>query len=301
MASTGKPEAPRIAAEVAELTAFVTVARARTVGRAARWLGRTQPSISARIASLERSWNTRLFRRVARGMELTPEGARLLPLAESSLKALEELDRIAGLPVAAPTELRIGSGDALGRELLPRSLSQLLRAHADLDVYLREGPGATLLDALRDGEIDLAFVVWNPDATLDGLDVQPWIESEVELLVPRGAPPRRITSIESIASQRLVTLHSGSEFRRHHERAFTAAGSTFRPAVEVGNLSLVRRFVAAGLGVAPVPAIAFGEARSGGTERRRVGGVRAVQYARAIRAGAPLSAPTRDLLRRLKA
>ena len=78
MTPSDPPVLPRVAAEVAELTAFVTVARARTVGRAARWLGRTQPSISARLASLERTWNTRLFRRVARGMELTPEGARLL-------------------------------------------------------------------------------------------------------------------------------------------------------------------------------------------------------------------------------
>ena len=100
---------------VSGLLAFVAVARLGTVGRAATALGRTQPSISARLAGLERSWSTRLFRRGARGMLLTPEGARLLPRAESALRDLEQLDRVAGVAVAEDHELRVGAGDALGR------------------------------------------------------------------------------------------------------------------------------------------------------------------------------------------
>jgi hypothetical protein len=129
------------------------------MGRAAALLNRTQPSISARIAALESAWKTRLFRRAARGMELTPEGARLLPGAESVLRGLEELDREAGLPVVAPGELRVGSGDALGRRLLPGALAKLLREQPELEIHLREGTGRLLIEALRDGEIDLALVV----------------------------------------------------------------------------------------------------------------------------------------------
>ena len=77
------PALPDPRADISELRTFVAVARLGAVGRAARALGRTQPSISARLAGLERSWSTRLFRRGSRGMILTPEGSRLLPLAES--------------------------------------------------------------------------------------------------------------------------------------------------------------------------------------------------------------------------
>ena len=84
-------------------------------------------------------------------------------------------------------------------------------------------------------------------------------------------------------------------------RRFTAAGLRFRPAVEVGNLSLVRRFVASGLGVAPVPAVAFSAREAPpGCDRYRLSGLQPVTYLRAVRAGAPLSEPTHELLNWLR-
>lgn len=289
--------------DVAGLRAFVAVARTGTVARAAGLLGLAQPSVSARLANLERNWETRLFRRRARGMALSPEGARLLPLAESLLRGMEELDRAAGLPAAPAGELRIGAGDALGRESLPRALAALLREEPALEVRLREGPAPRLLEALREGEIDLALVVGPAEERVDnGIDLEPWLVSEVRLLLPRArpAPPRKTVSLESLADERLVALQPGSGFRRYLEAAFAAAGLTFRPAVEVGNLSLVRRFVAAGLGVAAVPAIAFTSPDSlKGVRSVRLRGVARLNYQRAVRAGAPLPEAAKRLLQLL--
>src|SRR5258706_5672498 len=86
-------------ADVPALETFVAVARAGSVVGAAERLARTQPSISARLSALETAWATKLFRRHARGMALTPEGARLLPLAEAALQSLLALDSAPGLPV----------------------------------------------------------------------------------------------------------------------------------------------------------------------------------------------------------
>jgi DNA-binding transcriptional LysR family regulator len=284
----------------ASLQAFVTIARSGTVGQAARRLGRTQPTISARLATLESAWGTRLFRRQARGMVLTPEGERLLPRAEAILRDLSELDGLAGRAVTPSAQLRIGSGDALGRELLPGALARLLATHPGLDVRLREGPGPVLLEALRAGEIDLALVVGDPAALAsEGLDVAPVRRSEVVLLGPPGTlGKRRTLSLRSLAGERLVLLQQGSSFRRHVEAAFSARGLTLTPDVVVGNLSLVRRFVAAGLGMAPVPAVAFNEADPHlKVDRRALAGVPPVTYCRALRYGAPLTESVRDLLR----
>jgi DNA-binding transcriptional LysR family regulator len=295
---------PRPRADVPALRAFVAVARLGTVARAAGALGRTQPSVSTRLARLERAWSTRLFRRVARGMTLTPEGARLLPMAEAALRELEELDWAAGLPVSHAAELRLGAGDALGRERLPAALAELLAEQPRLEVQLREGPGPKLLDALRAGEIDLALVVTRAgEPTGEGIDLEPLIDSEVRLLVPRGRPPSsRAVPLRSLGRERLVALQEGSAFRRHVELAFAASGVPFRPAVEVGNLSLVRRFVAAGLGVAPVPHLAFpNPSPAEGAELRRVGGLPPVRYARAVRSGVPLPSAMERLLELLRA
>lgn len=292
------PEIPDPQADAPALRAFVAVARHGTVGRAAERLGRTQPSISARLAALEEAWKTRLFRRVSRGMVLTPEGARLLPLAEASLAALEDLDRAAGLPPAGSRALRVGAGDALGRELLPRALGRLLTRAPEVEVYLREGPGARLIEALREGEIDLALVLADAARAAKDVDVEPWIRSDIQLLVPgrvAGAAERAVR-VEALAGQRLVVLQRGSGFRRHLEAAFAQRGVPFRPAIEVGNLSLVRRFVAAGLGSAPVPAIAFDADEMHGVIRKRVTGIPALSYCRAVRRGTPLSPVARDML-----
>ena len=84
------------------------------------------------------------------------------------------------------------------------------------------------------------------------------------------------------------------------QAAFAERGVPFRPAVEVGNLSLVRRYVAAGLGVAPVPAVAFG-ARAGepAVDRCRLARAGRVTYHRATRRGVPFPDPCRRLLRLL--
>jgi len=289
--------------DVAGLRAFLAVARLGSVSRAAVALDRTQPSISARLAALEDVWNTRLFRRGARGMTLTPEGARLLPGAESALREFSTLDRIAGVPATPADDLRVGAGDALGRERLPRALSKLLSEHPTLEVHIREGPGSRLLESLRDGEIDLALLVRPRDGEVgEGIERAPLFASDIDLLSPPGRRPpgRRPVALGALAGRRLVTLQPGSAFRRHLEAAFRSAGVPFAPAVEVGNLSLVLRFVAAGLGVAPFPAVALGPGDlGGGIERRRLGGVPPVIYERAVRSGAPHGPATARLLKLL--
>lgn len=287
-------------ADGAALRAFVAVARLGSVVRGAQAVGLTQPSLSARIAKLEAGWSTRLFRREGRGMTLTPEGARLLPLAEGALRGLEDLDRAAGAPIAPVRELRLGSGDALGREVLPRVLARLLRVDRDLSVRLVEGAAPRLLDALRAGEIDLALVVLpGSPSPREGIDIEPLFSSRVDLLAPPGTRlgGAKGVALEALRGRRLVTLQAGSGFRRHVERAFSARGIPFAPAVEVGSLSLVRRFVAAGLGLAPVPAVAFSTTAAGPrVERRPLLGIPDVGYHAARRAAVPLSESARSFL-----
>jgi DNA-binding transcriptional LysR family regulator len=302
--NTSAPEKlSEIRAGFGELRAFVTVARLGAVARAAGALGRTQPSVSARLAALEKAWNTRLFRRVARGMVLTPEGARLLPLAETILQDLERLESEAGLPAGSSDELRLGAGDALGRRLLPRAMAKLLDKMPGIDVRLREGTGSGLLDALRDGEIDLALIVApGEQASPKGIRIEPLFSSPVKLMVPPDFPEldREPFPIERLTEHPIVTLQPGSSFRTHFERAFAEQGQRFRPHVEVGNLSLVRRFVITGLGVAPVPGIAFSpRPRPSRYTLLDLEGVGDVHYAYAVRSGAPLPAPVETLLESL--
>lgn len=285
-------------ASIEGLEAFVTVARLGSVGAAAKRLGRTQPAVSARLAALETVWDTRLFVRQARGMRLTPEGERLLPAAVAALDAMTSVDRAAGVATGRRVEVRIGSGDALGRRILPDALGALRTEHPGVAVRVVEGSTRDLLESLRRGEIDLAAVTGRTPPERE-LCLEPLLESPLELLLPRDRTPRgrRGIALTSLDGDTIVTLQPGSSFRRHVENAFGTAGVDFRPAVEVGSFSLVRRYVAAGLGVAPVPAVAFAGPRPpDGVQTRRLLGVEPVAYRLAQRAGGRLTAPTERLV-----
>jgi len=284
-------------AELDELRAFEAVARLGTVGRAAEELSRTQPSISARLASLERTWGTRLFHRRARGMELTPEGKRLLGSARAVLEAAAALDRDAGLPVAEESSVRLGSGDALSRGLVPRALRCLLAETPGVSVRVREGSASKLEADLREGAIDIALLPAADGGS--GLKRRRLLDCPVEVLLPPGrTAPKRPMKPEDLASEPLVLLLPGSSFRRSLDAAWRERGLNLRVAVEVGSYSLVRRFVAAGLGPAPVPAIAFaGEEEQGdGVSVRRLAGVGPVAWDVAVREGAPLPASAERLI-----
>ena len=60
--------------ELAQLEAFLQVAHHRSFSRAAEALFLTQPSVTARIQSLEREIGERLFERTGRSVTLTDAG-----------------------------------------------------------------------------------------------------------------------------------------------------------------------------------------------------------------------------------
>src|SRR2546423_14800213 len=108
---------------------FLEVARLGSVSRAADVLYVTQPTLTARLQSLERDMGHELFVRTRHGMRLTDEGRAFLPFAERAGRALRDgrraIDEVssgrAGQPLLAvgpparpyplpPVPERLGSG-----------------------------------------------------------------------------------------------------------------------------------------------------------------------------------------------
>lgn len=85
------------------LRAFATVAESGTLTRAAAELHLSQSALSGQIRALEDTLGVTLFRRRARGMDLTDAGTDLLPLAKKALDAATALRRKAERLRAQPT------------------------------------------------------------------------------------------------------------------------------------------------------------------------------------------------------
>ncbi|EAQ10841.1 LysR family transcriptional regulator [Maritimibacter alkaliphilus HTCC2654] len=139
------------------LSAFVTVAQARSLGRAAEQLHITQPALSRIIRNLEETVGAQLFERHPLGMSLTPHGQALLPRAELLLAdwgaALEELRSISG---ATTGTLRIGCVAGAVDPLIRHAMSQMLDAHPNIQLRVTDAIEDRLIDDLLAGRIDLA-------------------------------------------------------------------------------------------------------------------------------------------------
>jgi DNA-binding transcriptional LysR family regulator len=157
--------------ELRALQYFVTVAEELHFGRAAQRLGIVQPAVSQQIARLERELGIQLLERTSRSVRLTAVGERVLVAARETLAAAARVRVVAG-EEAAP--LRIGLASCVTARF-DRALARLRDSDRPTAPHLVDLPVTARLDAVRDGDLDLALV--RGAVTEPGLRVMPsWCE-----------------------------------------------------------------------------------------------------------------------------
>ncbi|WP_219214349.1 LysR family transcriptional regulator [Variovorax boronicumulans] len=139
------------------LRTFVAIAQARTLGRAAARIGRTQAAVSMQVKKLEETLNQPLLHRTGRGVVLTLHGERLLSHARTILQHHDAaLAEISGEMLSGT--LRFGCPEDYAVAFLP----QILRGFADLYPQVRVevfcAPTARLDEQLKKHALDLALV-----------------------------------------------------------------------------------------------------------------------------------------------
>ena len=176
------PERSRSLPPVQALVVFEAAARHLNFSAAARALGTTQPAVSHRIGHLEADLGAPLFRRLRRGVALTPEGLRLFEAVRQGLDAID----------AAAAEIRAARRGArrtcnvatdfgfAAYWLLPR-LASLRAIMPERDVRI-----VTSQDEVdvRAEPVDVA-IVFGPAQRLPGCTVSPLFP---EIVVPVCSP-----------------------------------------------------------------------------------------------------------------
>lgn len=277
--------------ELRRIQYFVAVAEECHFGRAATRLHMAQPPLSQQIKHLEAEMGVALFIRSTRKVELTPAGAQFLHRARQILASVEDAVDEAGR-VAAGTlgTLSIGFTGSATYDLLP-SLARVLRAELpgiELDL---KGEMLTpdQVAALLDGSLDLAFLrppVRTPDVDVRVLRREPLIAvlSEAHPLSSRAK-----VKLADLRDEPFITYPSHNRSVVHDAVIEACEHSGFSPARvhEVGETSTLVSFVAAGLGVALVPASVQHLQITGARYLPLAGDTREVELALATRADEP--------------
>lgn len=241
------------------LEVFRTVARYGSITAAARALRYTQSAVSRQIATLETEIGARVLDRLPRGVTLTEEGRILLGHAEAVLDRLtaarRDLDALHGL---GSGRLRVGAFPTAVAALVPRALAAFRTAYPEVALSLVEGLTPALLERLVSGDADVAVVSTSPTSLLDQgrFDLHHLLDERLLVAVSREhrLARRRTVRLAELADDAFIVGSSTAE-----ETLLRASlPSGFPPRVDIVAAEWTGKLgcVAAGLGVALVPALA---------------------------------------------
>ncbi|MEU2285535.1 LysR family transcriptional regulator [Streptomyces sp. NPDC013178] len=241
------------------LRAFLVVARCGSFTVAARTLGWTQSAVSRQISSLEAAWGgAPLFDRLARGVRLTEAGRVLVPYAESVAEALQGAGReLTALREGTGGRLRFGAFATADAALVPHALAAFRARRPGVRVTREEGFTPALLERLTAGHLDLAVVSTTGRAPLEAYTLHHLLDESLYVAVPAAHPLAGHPGPVRLGRLADADWISGSE---HPEGTLLDAAlrAGFRPRVAhvVGEWTAKQGYVAAGLGVTLVPALA---------------------------------------------
>lgn len=248
------------------LRAFLEVARHGSFTVAARTLGWTQSAVSRQISSLEAAWGgAPLFDRLPRGVRLTEAGRALLPYAESVAEALRAAGRdLTALREGTGGRLRFGAFATADAALVPHALAAFRARRPGVRVTREEGSTQTLLERLTAGQLDLAVVSTTGRAPLEASTLHHLLDESLYVAVPAAHPLAGHPGPVRLGQLADADWVSGSP-RPEGTLLDAALREGFRPRIAhvVGEWTAKQGYVAAGLGVTLVPALAATAVRPG--------------------------------------
>jgi DNA-binding transcriptional LysR family regulator len=231
------------------LATFLAVARHGSVTAAALELHTVQSNVTARMKQLEADFSVPLFARHSRGVRLTPAGSRLLVYAER-MQALAAEARAAVSDVGVVRGiLRIGSMETTAAVRLPELLARFYRAYPEVQIEVRTGPTAELLEHVLAHRLDGALVagpIHHPD-----LLTRLAFREELVLVTALGST----TMSERLAQGGLtvITFRQGCSYRQRLDAEFMTRGWLPFRRLEMGTVEGILGCVGGNVGVTVLP------------------------------------------------
>ncbi|MBV8457017.1 MAG: LysR family transcriptional regulator [Acetobacteraceae bacterium] len=232
-----------------DLHIFRCVVREGGVTRAADRLHRVPSNITTRIKQFEERLGVSLFRRQGRSLILTDAGRTLLGHAERLLQMADMAEQELRSGVVRGV-LRLGSPESAAGARLPPVLSAFHARYPDVSIELQTGTTSTLLRRLERFEVEAAFVS-EPFET-GSLSSVPAFDEELVLISAKGMPALRHPS--DLGGQTLVAFPHGCSYRRRLIEWLAEGGASPERILDLGSYHAIVACVAAGTGVAIVPA-----------------------------------------------
>ncbi len=230
---------PRVT--MAQLAAFVAVARAGSYAAAGTATGLAAPSLHRAVRDLSLAIARPLVTRRGRGLALTETGRRTLRTFRLALTELDAgLAEVAALAGRPGGRLAVGAMPLPRARLLPAVIAAFHRANPATAIVIAEGSHAELVEPLRDGELDVLIgALRDPQPDL----VQTPLFDDRPVIVARTGHPLAgaAAGLAALTGYGWVVPARNTPLRTMWERMFAAAGLLPPPVpIECGSVITIR-------------------------------------------------------------
>lgn len=238
-----------------QLETFLAIAQTRSFSAAAKVVRRTQPAVSQMVRKLEEEIGEPLFDRSSRDGTLTDAGKvlheyahRILNLRQEARASLEELRQFQrGTLVIAANEFT--------SLYLLRVLEEFRRFCPMIKIVVHRSLASSIPDQILDHTVELGMLSFRPESPL--LKSVVVFRDHLVFVVPPTHPlaQTRQASIRQLGAESFIAHNVVSPYRLKVLEAFKRHKTPLNIGVELPTIEAIKRFVAAGNGVALVPEI----------------------------------------------
>lgn len=240
-----------------DLALLVRVARSGSIGQVASELRLSQPTVSRRLARLERALGIRLLTRSRRGTTPTQVGAVVVDWANELLAAADRFDdSVQMLREQAYVSTRVAASMTVAEHYAPRWLAAL---HGDVrgEIAMSVGNSAMVTESVDGGLADLGFI--EAPVVTHGLSSERVGWDSIGVAVRPDHPwalSHQPISMAELAAAPLLVREAGSGTRETLERALAKRGYLLTVGLVLPSNTALTSAAVAGMGPVVVSELA---------------------------------------------
>lgn len=240
-----------------QLIILRAVANDGSFKNAAQSLFLTQPAVSLQIQNLEKQLKITLFDRTKKQVELTEAGNllvrysnRILALCEESSRVLDDLSELQS------GKLVIGASQTTGTYLMPKIIGLFQQKYPNINVQLNVDSTRKIAWYIMNRQVDIGIVGGEiPKELKKILEITPYVEDELALIVPRSHPYAKKARIkkEDLYDLKFITLNSHSTIRTVVDDTLSKNGidvTRLKIEMELNSIEAIKNAVQSSLGAA---------------------------------------------------
>jgi LysR family cys regulon transcriptional activator len=226
----------------------------------------SQPGISRQIRELEDELGVEIFVRSGKRLTgITPAGERVLPWVERLLLDAENLHRAGeDFRHGEVGTLSIAATHSQARYALPSAVHDFCSAHPHVQLQMHQGSAVQIARMLQEGVADIGIATHSLEDQPELVALPSYRWTHVVIVPPGHALLDGPLTLARLAEFPVITYDAGVTGRGSIDDAFARAGLKPQVVLSAMDADVIKTYVALGLGVGIIAAIAFDEARDAG-------------------------------------